>query len=79
MADARPTKLIVDCSTGERTVVELTDEEIAEREAMAVAAAEEEAARQAEAEALQALKDSAKAKLVAGEPLTAEEASVLVI
>ena len=75
----RPTKLIVDCSTGERTVVELTDEEIAEREAMAAAAAEEEAARQAEAEALQALKDSAKAKLIAGTPLTEEEASVLVI
>lgn len=75
----RPTKLIVDCSTGERTVVELTDEEIAEREAMAAAAAEEEAARQAEAEALQALKDSAKAKLIAGEPLTAEEANVLVL
>lgn len=75
----RPTKLIVDCSTGERTTVELTDEEIAEREAMAAAAAEEEAARQAEAEALQALKDSAKAKLIAGTPLTEEEASVLVI
>ena len=75
----RPTKLIVDCSTGERTVVELTDEEIAEREAMAAAAAEEEAARQAEAEALQALKDSAKAKLIAGTPLTEEEANVLVL
>ena len=75
----RPTKLIVDCSTGEKTVVELTDEEIAERDAMAAAAAEEEAARQAEAEALQALKDSAKAKLIAGESLTAEEADVLVL
>jgi hypothetical protein len=79
MADPRPTKLIVDCATGERTVVELTDEEIAEREAMAEAAVAEEAARQAEAEALQALKDSAKAKLVAGTPLTEQEASVLVI
>jgi hypothetical protein len=79
MADPRPTKLIVDCSTGERTVVELTDEEIAEREAMAAAAAEEEAQRQAEAEALEALKASAKAKLIAGEALTAEEADVLVL
>ena len=79
MADPRPTKLIVDCSTGERTVVELTDAEILEREAMALAAAEEEAQRQAEAEALQALKDSAKAKLIAGEALTAEEADVLVL
>jgi hypothetical protein len=78
MAD-RPTKLIVNCATGERTVVELTDEEIAEREQMAQ---EAEARRQAEEEAaaaLQAIKDSAKAKLIAGEPLTAEEADTLVI
>jgi hypothetical protein len=75
----RPSKLIVDCSTGERTVVPLTDEEIAEREAMAAQAeADRLAQEQAEAD-LQALKDSAKAKLVAGEPLTAEEADTLVL
>ncbi len=75
----RPTKLIVDCSTGERTVVELTDEEIAEREAMAAQAeADRLAQEQAEAD-LQALKDSAKAKLIAGEPLTADEAAVIVL
>lgn len=74
-----PTKLIVNCATGERTVVELTADEIAEREAMAAQAAQEEADRQAAAEALQALKDSAKAKLIAGEPLTAEEADTLVL
>ena len=79
MATAKPTKLIVDCSTGERTVVELTAAEIAEREAMAAQAAQEEADRQAAAEALQALKDSAKAKLIAGEPLTADEADTLVL
>ena len=78
MADT-PMKLVVDCSTGEQQYIPLTAEEIAEREAMAVAAAEEEAAREAEAAALQALKDSAKAKLIAGEPLTEEEAAVLVI
>ena len=75
----RPTKLIVNCSTGERTVVPLTDEEIAEREARAAQAeADRLAQEQAEAD-LQALKDSAKAKLVAGEPLTAEEADTLVL
>lgn len=74
-----PTKLIVNCSTGERTVVELTAAEIAERDAMAAQAAQDEAARQAEADALQALKDSAKAKLIAGDPLTAEEADTLVL
>jgi len=79
MADPRPTKLIVDCSTGERTVVELTDEEIAEREAMAAAAEAERVAEEEAAAALQALKDSAKAKLIAGEALTAEEADVLVL
>lgn len=78
MADT-PTKVIIDCSTGERQIVPLTAEEIAEREAMATAAAEEEAARQAEADRIAALKESAKAKLIAGEPLTADEASVLVI
>ena len=76
---ANPTKLIVNCATVVRSVVELTAEEIAEREQMSQ---EAEAQRQAEEEAaaaLQALKDSAKAKLIAGEPLTAEEADTLVI
>jgi hypothetical protein len=74
-----PMKLIVDCSTGEQTYVPLTAEEIAEREAMAAQAAEDQAAREAEATAKEALKASARAKLVAGEPLTEEEAAVLVL
>jgi len=52
-------KVIVDCSTGEQTVVPLTDEEIAELEAAAaqaeadrIAAEEAEAAKQAEKEAI---------------------------
>lgn len=73
------TKVVVDCSTGEQTIVPLTAEEIAQREADAVAFAEAEAARVAAEEAKSALKASAKAKLIAGEPLTAEEAEVLVI
>ena len=78
MADT-PTKLIVDCSTGERTIVELTAEEIAEREQMAAEAEAQRLAEEEAAAALQALKDSAKAKLVAGTPLTAEEADTLVL
>lgn len=74
-----PMKLIVDCSTGEQTYVPLTAEEIAEREAMAAQAAEEQAAREEEAARIAALKESARNKLVAGEPLTAEEAALLVI
>jgi hypothetical protein len=76
MAD---TKVIVNCATGETSIVELTAQEIAERDQMAAQAAEDQAAREAAAEALAALKASAKAKLVAGTPLTTEEAAVLVI
>jgi len=73
------TKVVVDCSTGISEVVPLSAEEIAQREADALAFAEAEAERQAQAEALATLKASAKAKLIAGEPLTAEEADVLVL
>ena len=74
-----PTKLIVNCSTGERTVVELTAAEIAEREQMAQEAEAQRLAEEQAAADLQALKDSAKAKLIAGDPLTAEEADTLVL
>lgn len=69
----------IDCTTGEITEVDLTPEEIAHHEAVAI---EMEAMRQAreEAEAIKtALKASAKAKLVAGEPLTEEEAATIVL
>lgn len=74
-----PMKLIVDCATGAQTYVPLTEEEIAQREADALAAAEAQAEREAAEAATAALKDSARAKLVAGEPLTAEEAALLVL
>jgi hypothetical protein len=57
------TKLIIDCVTGATTEVELSAEEIAQREADAEAFAEQEAARQAEADAKAALKVSGQAKL----------------
>lgn len=69
----------VDCSTGVQTERPMTQEEIANFEAMRAESqrlqAEEEAAAAARAE----LKASAKAKLIAGQPLTAEEADTLVI
>lgn len=74
-----PTKIVVDCSTGEQTIVELTAEEIAQREADAAAYAEQKAAEEAAAAAKAALKASAKAKLIAGTPLTEEEADALVL
>ena len=72
------TKIIVNCETGVSEVVELTAEEIAQFEADAAQAAIDDAARQAEADRIEALKVSARAKLVAGEPLTTEEASLLI-
>ena len=74
-----PSKVIINCSTGERQVVPLTDAEIAEREAMALEAEAQRAADEAAAQALADLKASAKAKLIAGQPLTAEEADTLVL
>jgi hypothetical protein len=59
------TKLIIDCATGVTTEVELTAEEVAQREVDAAAFAEAEAARQAEIEAKAAAKVSAQAKLKA--------------
>lgn len=66
-------KVIVDCSTGEQTVVPLTAEEIAELEA---AAAKAEADRLA-AEKAAADKEAARAEILAKLGLTAEEAAVL--
>lgn len=74
-----PKKLVVDLATGIKQYIDLTPAEIAQRDQDAAKYAEEKAKREAEAEAKEALKASARAKLVAGETLTAEEAAVLVI
>lgn len=70
-------KLVVDAQTGESAYIPLTEEEITalevSRAAFETAKAESEAAQAA----LDLLKASAKAKLIAGEPLTEEETSVL--
>ena len=58
-------KLIVDCSTGVTTEVELTAEEIAQREADAAAFAEAEAQRLADEQAKAAAKQAAQDKLKA--------------
>jgi hypothetical protein len=72
------TKIIVNCETGVSEVVELTAEEVAQVEADQAQAELDEAARIAEADRIEVVKVSAKAKLVAGEPLTTEEASLLI-
>lgn len=71
------TKLIVDCSTGITTEVELTAEEVAQREADAAAWVEAQAQREAEIAAKAAAKASAESKLAAL-GLTSEEVAALV-
>ena len=58
-------KVIVDCSTGEQTVVPLTAEEIAELEAAAAKAEADRLAAEAEAAQKAALKQAAQDKLKA--------------
>jgi len=72
----RPTKLEIDCTTGVQSIVELTDEEIAEREAQAIKIEAERLAAEEEAAAKAAAKASAQAKL-ATLGLTADEVAAL--
>jgi hypothetical protein len=69
-------KIIVDCSTGEVQEIALTAEEIAEREAMALAYADQKAEEEALEAAQEAAKTSAINKLKAL-GLTADEAKAL--
>ena len=72
-------KVVVDTATGEHKYIPLSAEEIAEREAMALQAEQDRLAREAEEARIAALKESAKAKLVSGEPLTEEEAELILL
>jgi hypothetical protein len=71
-----PTKVIVDCSTGESTIVPLTEEELAQRETDRLAWEDQEATRLAEVEAKATAEASAISKLEAL-GLTAEEIAAL--
>ena len=70
MAD---TKIVVDCSTGEVSEIELTAEEVAQREADAQAFAEAKAQEDAD----KAAAEVAKADLLARLGITADEAKLL--
>ena len=75
----KPMKLVVDLATGKQEYIELTPDEINAQEIAGIEAAtlrEEEAKA---AKALELLKASAKAKLVSGQKLTAEEAATIVL
>jgi hypothetical protein len=71
-----PTKLVVDCSTGEQTIVPLTAEELAQRETDRLAYEAQEADRLAAEAEQEALKTSANAKLAAL-GLTADEIAAI--
>ena len=60
---ARPTKIVINCETKEKQILELTDEEIAQLEADRKAFEAEQAKRDAEAQAKAEVKASAEAKL----------------
>ena len=69
----------VDCSTGESIERDMTEAELEAQAAMQAQAEADRLAQEETASALAALKASARAKLVAGQPLTEEEAGVLVL
>ena len=71
-----PKKIIIDCSTGVQTEVDLTPEELAQREIDAAAYAEQQAIQEAEELAKAEAKASAEAKLAAL-GLTADEIAAL--
>jgi hypothetical protein len=66
-------KIVVDCSTGEVQEIALTEDELAEREAMAAEYAEQKAAEDAE----KAEQAKAKKALLTKLGITAEEAQLL--
>jgi hypothetical protein len=74
-----PTRIEINCQTGVESIIELTDAEVAQMAADAAEYAARQAKEEAAAAALAELKASAKAKLVAGQPLTAEEADTLIL
>ena len=72
-------KSIFNGQTGETTIVDMTAEEISELNATREEIASEEEIYQNNIQAKIDLKASAKAKLIAGEALTEDEANTIVI
>lgn len=79
MTETTYTHTIVNCATGEVSIVPFTEEEIEQRLRDVADFEKREAERQAQIQKTIELKESAKAKLIAGEPLTEEEAAVIVL
>jgi hypothetical protein len=84
MTNEIATKLVVDLSYPEGhelrvQSIPLSAEELEQRELDRIAAEAAESERQAEEQRIADLKASAKSKLIAGEALSADEASVIVL
>ena len=73
------TKLIINNENPNGILVETTAEEVAQAETDKANAETEQATELADKEAKDNLKASAKAKLIAGQPLTEEEADTIVL
>ena len=73
---SRPTRIEINCETGVESIIELTDQEIADLEAQAVEAATRKAEEDAALAAAEEAKASAQAKLAAL-GLTADEIAAL--
>jgi len=72
-------KLIVSPENGNGILVDMTAEEITEKETMVTETANRKQAEQDAETAKENLKASAKAKLIAGETLTEDEANTIVL
>jgi hypothetical protein len=69
----------LNCATNTTTYRPMTAEEVTAYEKLRADALAAETEKEAKVQALAVLKESAKAKLIAGEPLTEEEAATIVL
>jgi hypothetical protein len=78
MTEQIPQVVEINCETGEEIYRPMTAEELAQREQDRIEWEAQQVVIAAERERVEALKASAKAKLIAGEPLTEDEAATIV-
>jgi hypothetical protein len=68
------TKLVFNCSTGEEEIIPLTEQEIAQMNEDLISSKEKSEVEEVKKEKFIALMESAKNKLISGQPLTEDEA-----
>ena len=79
MTEERPLTTVYDCSTGIEETRPMTDEEWSAHQSITEQSKAQMEEIKTQREAQDVLRTSAKAKLIAGTPLTEEEAAILVI